>query len=485
MGLCRDQQQAFDMSGGALVMPQAPAGEPHHTLLEPNNNQQKQFSSGGMTAQPAEIPIWINGAQRWISGIGRKTTCDDVIRVLLRSEGCNPENKDKEEKHQNKHYAIVERWKKVERPLDGRSRILKVWTAWGDEQEAVRLTLKRVNPTTPREVKTHHHRRSSRGHNRARLLQTVHPKRLIDGDNKQFSDTIEHLMKLILAQGETIQTQLRRLHDRDEQIIHIEDQVHSSRQERLGSNYLLETYLKDLDANKGGEDDSGVAEVEPAKADEEEEAQEENEEDQGGEGEDAESQRALVETRACIALWERVVRVNKRLEKEEQCLVKLHVKLRRLSEAEPTQEATDLITSEAISIVKEQIEEADALSTAQQMEVEQNDVRLQETCEQLQERHRLLDYLQEELQECELEEQQLKKWLQEAMYKKHQQMQQQQQLHHAMLTKQFAQVTSTPASSTGAIRKQIEGDTDSNSDTGLSSLHSSSEEGVYVLDTLV
>ena len=29
------------------------------------------------------------------------------------------------------------------------------------------------------------------------------------------------------------------------------------------------------------------------------------------------------------------------------------------------------------------------------------------------------------------------------------------------------------------------GDTDSNSDTGLSSLHSSSDEGTYVLDTLV
>jgi hypothetical protein len=29
------------------------------------------------------------------------------------------------------------------------------------------------------------------------------------------------------------------------------------------------------------------------------------------------------------------------------------------------------------------------------------------------------------------------------------------------------------------------GDTDSNSDTGLSSLHSSSDEGTYILDTLV
>ena len=39
----------------------------------------------------------------------------------------------------------------------------------------------------------------------------------------------------------------------------------------------------------------------------------------------------------------------------------------------------------------------------------------------------------------------------------------------------------------GAKPKSMDnvGDTDSNSDTGLSSLHSSSDEGTYVLDTLV
>jgi Ras association domain-containing protein 9/10 len=450
-----------------------------------------------MPAAAAEIPIWINGAQRWISGIGRKTTCDDVIRVLLRSEGCHADTI-KDEKHHGKHYAIVERWKKVERPLDGRARILKVWSAWGDEQEAVRLTLKRVNPTTPRDVKTHHHRRSSRsggGHNRARLLQTVHPnKRLVDSTSAGGDNKIEHLMKLILAQGETIHSQLRRLHEREEQIINIEDQVHSARVERLGSNYLLETYLKDLDANKGGEDDSGVAEEpQPTGSSKDDEAEqqeevEEREDEDGGE----ESQSALVELRACIALWERVVRVNKRLEKEEQVLVKLNVKLRRLSEKEaPALDATEMITNEAAAILQDQLDEAEALTAAHQMETEQNEVMLQESCEQLQERHRLLDYLQEELRESELEEEQLKRWLHEALYKKHQQLQQQQQQHHALLTKQLSQqnqvlsTTPSPSSSTGAIKKQFEGDTDSNSDTGLSSLHSSTEEGVYVLDTLV
>ena len=38
----------------------------------------------------------------------------------------------------------------------------------------------------------------------------------------------------------------------------------------------------------------------------------------------------------------------------------------------------------------------------------------------------------------------------------------------------------------GQVQASLKGhDNDSNSDTGLSSLHSSSEEGVYILDTLV
>jgi hypothetical protein len=51
-----------------------------------------------------------------------------------------------------------------------------------------------------------------------------------------------------------------------------------------------------------------------------------------------------------------------------------------------------------------------------------------------------------------------------------------------------ASTTSSKASSSSALKSMTSdshGDTDSNSDTGLSSLHSSSDEGTYILDTLV
>lgn len=33
-----------------------------------------------------EIPIWVRGEQRWVSGISEETTCQDVIHVLLQDE---------------------------------------------------------------------------------------------------------------------------------------------------------------------------------------------------------------------------------------------------------------------------------------------------------------------------------------------------------------------------------------------------------------
>lgn len=33
-----------------------------------------------------ELPIWVRGEQRWVSGVVEETTCFDVIKVLLQDE---------------------------------------------------------------------------------------------------------------------------------------------------------------------------------------------------------------------------------------------------------------------------------------------------------------------------------------------------------------------------------------------------------------
>ena len=66
-----------------------------------------------------DIPIWIDGAQKWMTGLTRRTTCDDVIYALLHARGLL-------ETDSTDNYAVFERWRAVERPLQGRTKIVKV-----------------------------------------------------------------------------------------------------------------------------------------------------------------------------------------------------------------------------------------------------------------------------------------------------------------------------------------------------------------------
>lgn len=80
-----------------------------------------------------EIPIWVAGKQLWVSGVDRKTTVSDVVETLLG--------------HPDKQYSIMEKWRRVERPLNADTRILKLWKTWGDAKTEVKLSLKKVPAT--------------------------------------------------------------------------------------------------------------------------------------------------------------------------------------------------------------------------------------------------------------------------------------------------------------------------------------------------
>lgn len=92
-----------------------------------------------------EIPVWIKGEQRWISGVTDQTTCLDLIEALLMDEGVIKPTSDSNNNHgaslyptKVNDYIIAERWRRVEQVLDPRTKILKIWTAWGAEQAEVR-----------------------------------------------------------------------------------------------------------------------------------------------------------------------------------------------------------------------------------------------------------------------------------------------------------------------------------------------------------
>lgn len=405
-------------------------------------------------AVQGELPVWVSGQQLWVRGLDKKTTCNDVIKALLG--------------HPDENYVIVERWRRVERPLGGDTRLLKLWSTWGDAQDEVKLSLKRISdddsgrgsPTSYTRRKKHHHHHHYKNHHRQQQItqsqsQTIHPKRL-----QQLSKTqnIERLLKLILVQGETIQNQLQKLHEREDQIEHLEDEKHRARVNLLGSNYVLETYLggaqDDVTKTAGTsatptgdeekENDSGVVTENGPSSSENtsntpttEDTKEEEEEDFTTIEEDIETE--IKELQKRIELWEKIMKVNKKLEKEEESLVRLYVSVRRCDELQELRTELDRKRQEIDDNHKE---------------LEKYNYSLSETDVALNARRKYLRRLQSELEASDLETEMLLK-ASDAKNARQQKL----------------------------MRSGL--DFDSNSDTGLSSLHSSSEEGTYVLDTLV
>lgn len=105
-----------------------------------------------------EIPIWVHGEQRWISGITADTTCAQLVEALLRNEGINGEPAASSSSvaaatmaatastsaattaASHAEYIITERWRRVEQSLDNKTKILKIWKAWGQTKSEVSHT---------------------------------------------------------------------------------------------------------------------------------------------------------------------------------------------------------------------------------------------------------------------------------------------------------------------------------------------------------
>lgn len=91
-----------------------------------------------------EIPIWIGKDDvRYVSGVTAITTCNDVIAILIQDE-LDSKNYSNIEglRHDIDDYIIVEKWRDVEAKLDGQTKILPLYQAWGALQSEVRFRLK-------------------------------------------------------------------------------------------------------------------------------------------------------------------------------------------------------------------------------------------------------------------------------------------------------------------------------------------------------
>lgn len=92
-----------------------------------------------------EIPVWVRGEQRWISGLCEETTCVQLVEALLRDDGLIEDDDDQHNApnhstHRDEllsQYVISEQWRRVEQILDANTKVLSIWTAWGSAQSEV------------------------------------------------------------------------------------------------------------------------------------------------------------------------------------------------------------------------------------------------------------------------------------------------------------------------------------------------------------
>uniref|UniRef100_A0A8D2QIP9 Ras association domain family member 10 n=1 Tax=Zonotrichia albicollis TaxID=44394 RepID=A0A8D2QIP9_ZONAL len=223
-----------------------------------------------------KISVWICQEEKLISGLSRRTTCSDVVRVLLedshhrRQRPAPPEPAGGMLSGPPHSYCIVEKWRGFERILPNKTKILRLWVAWGDEQENVRFVLVRSEASLPnagprsaeaRVVLSKERPGRGLGAARASLALTQERQRRVVRKafrklakiNKKrqqplareasSAERMETLVHLVLSQDHTIRQQIQRLRELDREIDRYEAKIHLDRMKRHGVNYVQDTYL--------------------------------------------------------------------------------------------------------------------------------------------------------------------------------------------------------------------------------------------------
>ncbi|XP_033752313.1 ras association domain-containing protein 10-like isoform X3 [Pecten maximus] len=188
-----------------------------------------------------EIPVWVEGTQKWVTGLTKRTTCDDVIYALLYQEG-------KQDHDSTDNYTMYERWRDVERPLQGRTKIIKIWRAWGAEQYNVQLTMKH-NKESDDYAEFLHHRRRNHRRSRHKTRTERSSRSRSDNDDKYQSTndrlkTMENLAKLVITQERKLYDIHHCIKDTDKRIDGIETDMHYTRMAENGQDYLQNAYLE-------------------------------------------------------------------------------------------------------------------------------------------------------------------------------------------------------------------------------------------------
>lgn len=373
-----------------------------------------------------EVGVLARGQKLWVRGVRAHTTCADIVRALQDA----PEGglSDPGE------WVLAERWRGVERPLPPDVPVLHVLAAWGDARHEVRLSLRRLSSGGEDDSG-----RDSDGGSRTRSRRRRKGVRAATPPPRSKSeDPAARLVSVIQHQSRTIHQQLDKLREQEKLIDHLEDQTHKTRMEKHGTNYLLESYLRDLgrsseqnDSQAGNSDSGvGVGSGTPPRRHTKHKSRRErhlmrehyftkeltdicqvNSERLMQTSNDTDSDVSadeLSRIREEIELLEKLAIINKRLHREEELFVRLTAKVKRYMDENKVNSCENALQ---VTLLMNKIEK-DLEATTKEMQ--DNTIELEKADKELEFRMKLLDELTLELEKEELQNSILEKQLNEA-----------------------------------------------------------------------
>ncbi|XP_034836411.1 ras association domain-containing protein 10-like [Maniola hyperantus] len=374
-----------------------------------------------------EVGVIARGQKLWVRGVRPHTTCADIVRALQDAPEAGEASDPGE-------WVLAERWRGVERPLPPDAPVLHVLAAWGDARHEVRLSLRRLSSGGEDDSG-----RDSDGGSRARSRRRRKGVRVATPPPRSKSeDPAARLVSVIQHQTRTIHQQLDKLRDQEKLIDQLEDQTHKSRMEKHGTNYLLESYLRDLgrsselNDSQAGNSDSGVGVgsgtpprrhtkhksrrerhlmrehyftkelTDICQVNSERLIQTSNDTDSDASADE------LSKIREEIELLEKLAIINKRLHREEELVVRLTAKVKRYTDENKANSCENV---SQVSMLIDKIEE-ELGNTAKEMQ--ENATELETADRELEFRMKLLDELTLELEKEELQNTILERQLNEA-----------------------------------------------------------------------
>ncbi|XP_076878255.1 ras association domain-containing protein 10 [Brachyhypopomus gauderio] len=225
-----------------------------------------------MEPEDCKISVWVCREEKLVSGLTKRTTCADVVKVLLEDQSFQQGAGAATFTGSPMSYCIVEKWRGFERILPNKTKILRLWSAWGHEQENVRFVLVKNEASLPnngprtaearvvlskesqcalkgatKSNMTFSHEKQRRIVRKAfRKLEKINKKKEEPvSKDKTTAEKMETLVHLVISQDHTIRQQVQRIRDLDGEIERCESKVHLDRMKRHGVNYVQDTYLVD------------------------------------------------------------------------------------------------------------------------------------------------------------------------------------------------------------------------------------------------